>query len=619
MKTKIRLFIAVLSITFWTGAQTLDRVEPPFWWVGMNNPDVQLMVYGEEINTLSPEMSYQGVKIKSVTVPENPNYLFIDLEISPEAQPGSFNILFKQGSNTKIKHAYQIRERTSQVSNRESFDASDVLYLITPDRFVNGNPENDNAQGMLEKVNRQNKGGRHGGDIAGIRQSLDYISELGFTAIWMNPVLENNMEAYSYHGYSTTDFYKVDPRFGSNEEYVELVQEAESKGIKVIMDMIVNHCGSNHWWMNDLPASDWVNFQDAYENGNYVITNHRKSTIQDPYGSKVDLKRFTDGWFVRTMPDMNQQNPYVATYLIQNSIWWIEYAGIHGIRMDTYPYPDKEFMADWTCRVKEEFPYFNTVGEEWNLDQAIVAYWQEGKKNPDGYTSCLPSLMDFPLQNKLVEALNDPEENYDGLVDLYMALSRDFQYADPMNLVVFPDNHDMSRIYTQLNEDFDLFKLGLAYLLTVRGIPQIYYGTEILMKNPGTTDHGIIRSDFPGGWKGDDVDAFTGKGLTSKQKEATKYLKTILNWRKSKRVIHYGDLMHYVPENGMYVMFRYNETDKVMTVLSKNEKTTTLELDRFSEMITGTESGTEIISGKAVQLDGTLKVPAMTPMIIDFD
>ncbi len=600
-------------------AQKVDRVEPPFWWAGMKNPKLQLMVYGEDISATKPELNYPGVEVTAVTSLQSPNYLFIDLELAPDVNPGKLDIAFKQRGKTKATYSYELKERAPGSAERQGFNTTDVLYLITPDRFANGDPSNDVIEGMREGLNRSEPYGRHGGDIRGIINSLDYLKDLGFTAIWVNPVLENDMEEWSYHGYSTTDFYKVDPRFGTNEEYAELTRKAKEKGIKVIMDMIVNHCGSFHWWMEDFPAKDWVNYQEEYLNGEYQITTHRKPVVQDPYSTEIDRKEFFDGWFVTTMPDMNQRNPYMATYLTQNSIWWIEYADMSGIRMDTYPYPDMDYMTEWTCAVMNEYPNFNIVGEEWFEDPSIVAYWQAGKDNPNGYTSCLPSLMDFPLQAELTKSLNNPRGDWNGWLPAYTTLANDFSYADPFNLVVFPDNHDMSRFYTQVNEDMDLFKLGLAYYTTIRGIPQFYYGTEVLMSNPGTTEHGIIRSDFPGGWDGDSKNAFTGTGMSDEQKATQAYFKTLLNWRKTSDAVHNGGLKHYNPKQDIYAFFRYTENDKVMTILSKSDKDISLDLGRFSELINGNEKGKEIISGKSVDLSQGLTVPAMTPMIIDFN
>jgi len=596
----------------------VERIEPPIWWTGMVNPELQLMLYGDDLAQYSVSLEGDQVRLASSRSLESTNYLVLDLLIDEKAPAQTLKISLTKGRK-KVNFEYELKDRNDDYITRRSFGPEDVLYLITPDRFVNGDPSNDEVDGMKEKPNRDFIGGRHGGDIKGIINSLDYIKNMGFTAIWVNPVLENDMDEYSYHGYAATDFYKIDARFGTNEEYIQLVEEAHKRGIKVIMDMIVNHCGSQHWWMNDLPASDWLNYQKEGLSGNYVITSHRKTTMQDPYVSDIDLKEFTDGWFVPVMPDLNQRNEVMAKYLIQNAIWWIEYTGIDGIRMDTYPYPDKTFMTDWTCQLQAEYPNFNTVGEEWYEDPAIVSYWQQDKPNTSGYTSCLPSLMDFPIQSKLVKALNDEESDWSGWMHLYAALGLDFQYSHPEELVVFPDNHDMSRFFTQVNENIDLFKLGMTYILTTRGTPQLYYGTEILMNNPASNDHGVIRSDFPGGWDGDQINAFTGEGLTDLQKDAREFIRTILNWRKDQTAAHYGKLLHYNPKNGIYVFFRYNESDKVMIVLSKNNEDVSLDLSRFSQIIDGTESGREVITGNEIKLNGKLNIPAMTPMIIDLD
>jgi glycosidase len=612
MKNLIVLLILLLLNVCSMFAGGLDRVEPMFWWVGMKNPDLQLMVHGENIADTKVLLKYPGVILKSITHVENPNYLFIDLKIQPETKPGKFEISFKNNQNESWSYFYELKARDRSSAERQGFNSSDVIYLITPDRFVNGNPGNDEVPEMKEKPNRGDKDGRHGGDIQGIINSLDYLKELGFTAIWLNPVLENNMTRTSYHGYSTTDFYKVDPRYGSNEEYLKLSNELKKRDMKLIMDMIFNHCGSEHWWMDDMPMADWINnFPD------HKITSHRRTVHQDPYASELDKKEMLEGWFVPTMPDLNQQNPFMATYLIQNSIWWIEFVGLEGIRQDTWPYPDKYMMAEWTTKVLEEYPDFNIVGEEWSMNPATVSYWQKGKQNADGYHCNLPSLMDFPLQNATSRAMRNDESWDKGLQELYEALSNDFLYPDPENLVVFPDNHDMSRFYTQVGEDVDLLKMGLAYFLTIRGIPQIFYGTEVLMSNPGTDDHGIIRSDFPGGWAGDTVNAFTGKGLSVQQKDMQNYLRTIQNWRKNKEVIHTGKLKHFVPQDGLYVYFRYNEKETVMVVLNKNSEEMTLSTERFKEAMGGFKSGKDIVHSKEIIDLSSLAVPARSAMIIE--
>ena len=609
---KLYLFIIGIAFSITTFGLNVDRVEPTFWWVGMKNPTVQLMVHGQEIAVTEITLNYPGVKIKTISRQDNPNYVFIDLSISPEAKSGTFPIEFRKSKKDVVIYNYELKDREPNSASRKGFDGSDVIYLITPDRFANGNPANDAVAGMKELPNRKDYNGRHGGDIQGLKNSLDYISMLGFTSVWLNPVLENDMPRASYHGYSTTDFYKVDPRYGTNQEYQDFAKAVHQRGMKLMMDMIFNHIGSEHWWMNDMPSSDWINFYPEYK-----ITSHRRTVNQDPYASEVDKRAMSDGWFDNTMPDMNLRNPFMANYLIQNSIWWTEYLGLDGIRMDTYPYPDKFTMAGWTKRMMEEYPDFYMVGEEWTTNPAIVSYWQKGKINQDGYVSELPGLMDFPLNNAVTQGLKNPETWGSGLITLYDALANDFLYADPSKLVIFPDNHDMSRFYTQLGENFDLLKMGIAYYATTRGIPQIFYGTEILMSNPGTEEHGVIRSDFPGGWAGDQVNAFTGAGLTTQQKQAQDFFRKVLNWRKTSEVIHSGKLKHFAPEDGVYVYFRYNQNKKVMVVMNKNAQEKTIDTNRFSETMANCTSGKEIISGTTITDLTNLKVPAMSAMIIE--
>ena len=609
----------LMSSAAWCSQTPVLRVEPPFWWTGFKETGLQLMVHGENISEFSPALDYPGVTIQRVVRVKSPNYLFVYLDVGSGAKPGEFDITFSHDGEV-LQHRYHLQAKNPDPEHTRAFSSADTIYLITPDRFANGNPDNDDIEGMGDEVNRANPGGRHGGDIQGIAENLDYISELGFTSIWLNPLLENRMPSYSYHGYATTDFYRVDSRYGSNEEYRALVKRARSMGIGTIMDMIVNHIGSSHWWMDDLPTDNWLNFQGAPQ-----ITSHEHISEQDPYASDYDKRLYSDGWFVDTMPDINQRNPLLADYLTQNALWWIEYLGLAGIRMDTYPYPDKHYMAEWTRRLTVEYPDFNMVGEEWTDNPAGIAYWQAGNINRDGYVSYLPSLMDFPLQNALRWGLFTPEgskmEDFrpGGLLYLYRALANDFIYPDPAALVIFPDNHDMSRIYTQLGEDYDLFRMAMAYVLTMRGAPQIYYGTEILMANPGTEDHGTIRSDFPGGWVGDDRNAFTGKGLDERERTAQAFVKTLLTWRRDKEVIHSGQLTHFRPENGTYVYFRHNADESVMVVLNKNAGDTELDLSRFSERLKGYQEGLDVISGKTHQLDRTLKLPSRSVMVLELN
>lgn len=593
---------------------SVERIEPPFWWAGMHHPGLQLMFYGEDIGALKPAISYPGVTVERVIRVDNDNYLFVDLFLDSEVQPGKFEIALRDGEDVVSTHSYQLLERNPGSSMREGFNTSDVIYLITPDRFANGDPDNDQVAGMQDSLNRSHPYGRHGGDIQGIIDHLDYIQDLGFTAVWLNPVLENNQGRASYHGYATTDYYQIDPRFGSNADYVRLDNELERRGMKLVMDMIANHCGSQHWWMDDLPTDDWLNFQDSFR-----ITNHRKTVPLDPYAAEEDVRMMFDGWFVRSMPDLNQRNPLMATYLIQNSIWWIEYAGLNGIRQDTYPYPDKDFMTDWTCRIMEEYPDFNIVGEVWDDNPVLVAYWQAGKVNSDGYTSCLPSLMDFPMQSTLSRSLQSERGWSSGLNGLYSLLANDVIYADPFNMVIFPDNHDMSRIYTQMDENADLTKMALTYINTMRGIPQIYYGTEIAMSNKGTDSHGVIRSDYPGGWAGDSSNAFTGENLTETQSEMQSFVTKLLNWRKDQTVVHHGKLKHFLPEDDVYVYFRYADDDVVMVAMNNGDEAQTVAVERFADVLGGRSMALNPISGAIVDASESVVVPAKTALILDFE
>lgn len=592
------LLISVSAI-----AQTIiERVEPPFWWTNMQNDSLQLMLYGTNLKDARVSTNYQGVKIIQTHNADSPNYLFVDMVINEGTKPGQIELVIgiNNGRSSRIK--YELKQRSANSKNRLGFTNKDVLYLLTPDRFANGNPANDSVSGLKEGHNRAADYGRHGGDIKGIADHLDYIKDMGFSAIWLNPILENDQPEWSYHGYATTDYYKVDPRFGSQEEYVALSKKAKSMGIGMIMDIIVNHCGSEHWWMNDLPFDDWIN----YNGKPYQQSNHRKTTLVDPYVAQSDRKIMTEGWFVPAMPDLNQRNQFLSKYLIQNSIWWIEYADLYGIRQDTYSYPFRQFMTDWTCAIRNEYPNINIVGEEWVENPAIIAYWQEGKVNQDGYTSCLPSLMDFPLTFSIHKALNEDEEWGKGLVRIYEMLGNDFLYADPNQLVIFPDNHDMSRIFTQIKEDKDLYKMAMGLILTLRGIPQIYYGTEILMSNPGTESHGVIRSDFPGGWEGDSINVFTGKNLDIEIKSYKNWLKDLIHWRNETPVLHHGQLMHYEPQNGVYVYFRYDNESTVMVVVNKNNESVDLPLARFKERINGYSKVRDILDKQDFILEDKL-------------
>ena len=590
----------------------INHLEPPFWWVGMADNKLQLMVHGKNISDLEPEIFHTGIEINQVHRLSNPNYLFIDLFLSEEAMPGEFDIIFNEEGQPKTKYNYTLLKREPDSDGRQGFSPADVIYLITPDRYANGDPGNDSSSQLKEKQNRLKKNGRHGGDIQGIIDHLDYISDMGFTQIWLNPVLENDQHTYSYHGYSTTDYYNIDARFGNNELYKVLSKEAKKRGIGLVMDLILNHIGSEHWWMKDLPTIDWIN-----NDGKFVRSNHIHESVHDPHLTESQRDLFTSGWFVETMPDLNQNNTFLENYLIQNSIWWIEYADLSGFRIDTYPYIDKNFLSIWSKRIATEYPRFNFVGEEWSSNPTMVSYWQKGSNRYDDYDSYIPSMMDFPLQEALVNGLLGNEDWNSGIVDIYRVISNDFQYGDPHNLVVFAGNHDMKRIYSQLNEQMDLYKMAMTIIITVRGIPQIYYGTEIAMSSTG--DHGALRKDFPGGWPGDKVNAFTGRSLNKKELEAQNFIRKLLNWRKENIAITMGNMIHYPVKNGTYVYFRsYNEA-LVMVIINNNKKSKRIDPNRFNEVIAEKKQGISILDNKVYDLTTKINLPGKSALILEID
>ncbi|MEM7380849.1 MAG: glycoside hydrolase family 13 protein [Bacteroidota bacterium] len=580
------------------------RVEPPNWWTGFSSSKLQLLIQGENIGTYRPKLFDDAVKLLGSRSGDSPNYLFLDLEIGPGAKAGKLEIILEHESAAKRKLEYKLLARKGNSEHFKGFNTSDVIYLITPDRFANGNPDIDSVPGLKEQgVNRNEDYARHGGDIQGIIKHLDYISEMGFTAVWPSPLLINDMPKASYHGYAITDFYQVDPRFGTLADYKELIVEARKKGIKIVMDQVVNHCGLEHWWMQDLPFKDWIHYQEDYLSGKpFIGTNHRRTVNQDNYAARADKTIMNRGWFVPSMPDLNQSNPFMATYLIQNSIWWIETLGLSSIRQDTYSYPEKTFMAAWASAVMREYPDFSIVGEEWSYNPLLVAYWQDGAANKDGYRSYLKSTMDFPMQKALVESLIEDEHWNSGLIKLYEALANDFHYTRPQDLLMFGDNHDMDRLFTQLNEDEALLEMALAFVLTAPRIPQIYYGTEVLLQNSAKReDHGLIRTDFPGGWESDEKNAFTGQGLSSAQKDMQDMLRRLLNFRKSSKAIQQGETIHFAPEQGIYVLARIAPGETVILLLNKNRDAVQLDLDRFEELKLLNQQLKEIISGATVE------------------
>ncbi|NNL09728.1 MAG: glycoside hydrolase family 13 protein [Croceitalea sp.] len=600
----------------------IARIEPPNWWVGMKNTNLQLLVHGQNIANHSVSINSENqksIELIGVQKADSLNYLFLDIDISNTVEPVTFTLVLTNDKGAVSEWPYELRARNQNKADFKGFDASDVVYLITPDRFANGNTSNDTYKNLAETtIDRSHNYKRHGGDIQGIIDHLDYISGMGFTALWSSPLLINDMPEQSYHGYAITDFYEVDPRFGTLDEYKLLAKECNELGIKLIMDQVANHCGLEHWWMKDLPFNDWINFQKSYVANEPIInTNHRRTVNQDPYASEKDSELMEKGWFVPAMPDLNQQNPFLANYIIQNSIWWIETLKLGGIRQDTYPYPNKEFMAAWAKAIIDEYPNFNIVGEEWSYNPLLVGYWQNNTTNKDSYKSYLPSTMDFPLQKALIEALTEEENWNSGLIKLYEALANDFNYSNPESILMFGDNHDMDRLYTQLGENLSLTKMALGFILTAPRIPQIYYGTEVLLQNtakPG--DHGLIRTDFPGGWKTDEVSAFTSKGLSVKQAEMQFYLKTLLQFRKKAAVLHSGITKHFAPKDGVYVMFRYTDNDMVMLIINKNNKSLNLDLKRFEEMNIGHMELINIPNGKIIQTGTSINLPPNEVMLL---
>ncbi len=600
-----------MPLKAWAATLQIDRVEPPHWWAGMKSKHLELMLHAPDISKAKASLSYPGVKLVGTQVSDKPNYLWLKLDISPQVKAGVVNITLRHGQDTTQLH-YELQARDKGSASREGFSSADVVLNLMPDRFANGDPSNDNLPGFEDKVNRLAMQSRHGGDIAGIVKSLDHIAAMGYTAIWSTPLIENKQPTHSYHGYASTDSYRIDPRYGSNDEYRQMVQAARKKGLKVIQDIVPNHIGDHHWWMRDLPSKDWLSHRNTF-----IPTNHARTTISDPYASSADRQGFTGGWFAPSMPDMNATNPRVANYLIQNAIWWVEYAGLAGIRVDTYGYSDAAFLNEWTGRILKEYPRLGIVGEEWTDNPAVQAYWARGRTQANGYRSNLPSVMDFVLQGNMLKAFAEPESWNTGLRRLYETLANDQLVAHPQDLMLFDGNHDTPRLFSVLDEDPDLTRMALAYVLTMKRTPQLYYGSEVLMTSPKKhDDFDAFRADFPGGWAGDAVNAFTGEGLTAVQKNHQQWLKKLLNWRKNQEVIHHGKLMHFVPENGTYVLVRYNEKSRVMVIFNKNKSDAPIKLERFREVWPKNAIATNIVTTETSTLNQILTVPARSVTIL---
>ena len=616
MKQTLLIIMAVLSfLGFKTPVQaSIKKVAPTFWWAGMKNTELQVLLYGEDISSSDVSLTSSDVYLKEVVRQANSNYLILYLDLK-EARPQKFDIVLKKGRKV-TKVPYELKERIRKGTDIEGFTSSDVLYLIMPDRFANGNPDNDVVAGMLEnKVDRNEQFGRHGGDFKGISEHLDYISDLGVTAIWLNPTQENDMKDGSYHGYAITDYYQIDRRFGTNEEFCNLVGKAHENGLKVVMDMIFNHCGSENYLFKDKPQDDWFNFRS-----NYVQTSFKTASVMDIHASDYEKAIATDGWFTQVMPDLNQRNRHVARYLIQSSIWWIEYAGINGIRQDTHPYADYDFMSTWCKEVLEEYPYFNIVGETWLNSNVLVSYWQKDSKLAAPKNSNLPTVMDFPLTDLMGKAFDEETTEWSGgLYRLYDYHTQDLVYANPMNLLIFLDNHDTSRFCKNEEDAKNIvrYKQAITYLLTTRGIPQIYYGTEILMAADKSEGDGCLRRDFPGGWKGDKVNCFTAEGRTDLQNEAFDYTRKLLNFRKGNEAICKGTMKHFSIFKGVYVYERKYNDKSVVVFMNGTDEKQTLSLVPYKEILPS-YSVTDFISGKNVVLDEEITLDGRETLLLTF-
>lgn len=627
----------LLSIMTMKAAVKIDRIEPTDWFVGMKNTSLQLMVYGEGIKTADVTTDYPGVKVDSLVRLDSPNYLLVYLNLDG-AQPGTMTLNFKNnGSTKKVKYLLKAREMSGD--KRMGFTNADVLYMLMPDRFADGSQKNNAVKTKYSyKVDRSQPSLRHGGDLEGIRQHLDYFNELGVTALWFTPVLENdspdNGTQSSYHGYATTDYYKVDPRFGTNEEYRKLIDEAHQKGLKVVMDMIFNHCGFEHPWIKDLPSKDWLNTPewlaaadksgkddngsaDSKVNDLYLQTSYKLTPVVDPYASDVDLHETVDGWFVPSMPDLNQRNPHVIKYLIQNSEWWIETVGIDGIRMDTYPYADADAMALWMKTLDEEYPNFNVVGETWVTEPAYTAAWQKdskiAKKN-----SYLKTVMDFSFYDKINMAKKENTDDWwNGYNRIYNSLVYDYLYPNPSSVMAFIENHDTDRFLGN-GKDSTALKQALALLLTVNRIPQLYYGTEVLMNGTKEVTDGNVRKDFPGGFEGDERNLFTAEGRTKAENAMFTWLSRLLHWRQGNDVIIKGSQKQFIPYKGVYVVARQYNGKTVMTVINGTRKDAALSVKRYAEVIGQTKQARDVLTGSNVALDKDLKLTPRQVLVLEF-
>ena len=614
MRSLKNLVLAILTVTSFsvsTSAQEM-KIEPPYWWVGMEHPFLEVMVYGENMASFSAAIQHPGVTLLQTRKVENPNYLFLYLHIDPATSPGEIELLFTSPQENRIL-PYRLDDRSSMASGAAGLDASDLIYLIFPDRFANGDPSNDAIAGMNDvRVDRDSMFIRHGGDIAGIRQRLDYLDDLGATALWINPLVENNQPKESYHGYAATDLYRIDPRFGSNDDYKALVEDAHSRGMKIIVDVVYNHWGDRHWIYNDLPDSSWFNFWPEY-----TRTSYRATTLFDPYIHPSEKKKFAEGWFDHHMPDLNQQNPQLANYLIQNSIWTIGHFGVDAFRIDTYAYPDQLFMRDLANRIRLEFPSFFLFGETWVHGTPTQAWFTERNGTLKPIDSRLQSVTDFQLYYAIQDALNKDFGWTEGSARIYYTLAKDILYRDASRNVTFLDNHDLSRIYSILGEDTEKLKMALGFLMTTRGIPSLYYGTEIGLKNFADPD-GKVRQDFPGGWSDDERNAFSAAGRTPEEEAIFSYTRALARYRKANPELFKGDLVHFVPEKGIYVYFRQGGGKTLLCIFNPLGEQR-LNLDRFRGMLGEVREGRDILGDFTVELDSAITVPAKKLWLIELN
>ncbi len=593
----------------------VKHVEPLSWWVGMEMP-LQLMINGDAIAECNVEIlpADAGVKVAAIHKAESPNYIFVDVAIAKDAKAGDYTLRFTNGKR-KLDYKYTIAERREGSRERESFTTADFVYLIMPDRFANGNPENDNTDNTAEKADRTNPGRRHGGDLEGMIAHLDYIADLGATAIWSTPLLLDNENGASYHGYSCSDYYLIDPRYGTNELFKTYVEKCHKHGLKVIMDIVPNHSSTSHWWYNDQPFADWTHKWDKYTQSNWTF-----STNMDFNASKADLYQMESGWFDRSMADMNLDNPYLLRYFQQWAIWWIEYSGLDGFRVDTYPYNEKNPMSEWCKAVMAEYPNFNIVGEVWTSSIPQLAYWQGGNYNKDGFNSHLKSIMDFPLHDAIRAAMTESGNAGwgQGMTRIYDVVSHDFVYHDLSNMMIMAANHDTDRIGDVCEGDERKMKIVATLLCTMRGMPQMLYGDELMFRSTDRSKgHPTLRVDFPGGWEGDAVNLFNHKEHSGAQKEVFDHTRTLMNWRKAKEVIHTGKTLHFIDRDNTYAFFRYNDAEVVFVYVNNSNEERTVPWTRYAEISEGLTKGRDVISGKRVEMDD-LKVAPMTSIVVEF-